>query len=167
MIIIRNTLSERGEHDVVRKSWHWFRLQTSLYHETLCGAFSESWSINGEAEVDIGCLWFLYPFNGSKIKDWLFRPQTMFCLWPFVMPILGQLCRGRTVLCVLFFWKGNWYDRGTKSIKWERTKEIGCFCVPAASGKYPAIIPPVRHFSSPAGDDGSGRKQKPVRPPPR
>ena len=24
MIIIRNTLSERGEHDVVRKSWHDF-----------------------------------------------------------------------------------------------------------------------------------------------
>ena len=80
------------------------------------------------------------PFNGSTIGDWLFRPQTMFCLWPFVMPILGQLCRGRTVLCVLFFWKGNWYDRRTKSIKRERTKEIGCFCVPAASGKYPAII---------------------------
>ena len=131
---------ERGEHDVVRKSWHWFRLQTSLYHETLCGAFSERWSINGEAEADIGCLWFLYPFNGSTIKDWLFRPQTMFCLWPFVMPILGQLCRGRTVLCVLFFWKGNWYDRRTKSIKRERAKEIGCFCVPAASDKYPAII---------------------------
>ena len=92
------------------------------------------------AKADIDCLWFLCPFIQLTIDNRLFRPQTMFCLWPFVMPILGQICRGRTVLCAFFFWKGNWYDWRTKSIDRERTKEIGCFCVPAAFGKYPAII---------------------------
>ena len=121
---------ERGEHDVVRKSWHWFRLQTSLYHETLCGAFSESWSINGEAEADIGCLWFLYPFNGSTIKDWLFRPQTMFCLWPFVMPILGQLCRGRTVLCVLFFERGIDMTEEQNLLSGSVPKKLAAFAFP-------------------------------------
>ena len=42
------------------------------------------------------CLWFLYPFIRSTIDYWLFRPQTMFCLWPFVMLVYKWLCKGHT-----------------------------------------------------------------------
>ena len=40
--IIYYSKHERGEHDVVREVLYWIQLHTSLYYETLCGAFSES-----------------------------------------------------------------------------------------------------------------------------
>ena len=96
-LAVTDIFREKGEHIVIWELLHWQIPQTIGPYKTLCGAFSESWSINGEAEADIGCLWFLYPFNGSTIKDWLFRPQTMFCLWPFVMLTDKWLCKRRTM----------------------------------------------------------------------
>ena len=54
----------------------------------------------------------------------------MFCLWPFVIPILGQLCRGHTVLCVLFFERGIDMTEEQNLLSGSVPKKLAAFAFP-------------------------------------